>query len=136
MFKFPYVALPSKVGKVYKPLVKIRLSYLKTHKLTLPVAALIDSGADVCFCSDFIGTWLGIQLSKIKKEEEFTAANGQVFKAKPAVVKLLMENLHFETTVYFTDVLPRNTPIILGQIGFFDRFKITFNAKEEFIQIE
>ncbi len=136
MIKFPYVALPSKLGKVYKPLIKVRFNYPKTHKVTLPVPALVDSGADVCFCSDFIGLWLGIQFNKIKKDEEFTAANGQTFKAKPAKIKIYIENIDYETIIYFTNVLPRNTPIILGQIGFFDRFRITFNSAEEFIQID
>ena len=135
MLKFPYVALPSKMGNVYKPLIKVRFNYLKTHKITLPVVALIDSGADVCFCSDFIGAWLGIQFNKIKKDEEFTAANGQTFKAKPVNISVFIENINYKSTIYFTDVLPRQTPIILGQIGFFDRFKITFNATEGYIQI-
>ncbi len=136
MIETPYIALPSKVGPVYKPLIKVRLNYAKTHKITLPVTALIDSGADVCFCSDFIAAWLGVQLDKIKEEEEFTAANGKTFKTKPAVIKLIIDNISYDCRFYFTDVLPRHTPIILGQIGFFDRFKITFNAKKEVIQIE
>ncbi len=135
MIETPYIALPSKLGPVYKPLIRVRLNYLKTHKVTLPVTALIDSGADVCFCSDLIAAWLGIQLDKIRKVEEFTAANGQTFKTKPETIRLMIDDISYDCKLYFTDVLPRHTPIILGQIGFFDRFKITFDSKKEIIQI-
>jgi hypothetical protein len=65
--KIPYTILPSKsLKQIYKPLINIVLNYKKTHKVTLPVKALIDSGADVCFCSDMIAAWLGIRLDKIK----------------------------------------------------------------------
>ena len=136
MIETPYIALPSKAGPVYKPLIRVRLNYTKTHKITLPVTALIDSGADVCFCSDFIAAWLGIKLEKIKEVEEFTAANGGTFKTKPVVLKMIVGDIGYNCKFYFTDVLPRHTPIILGQIGFFDRFKITFDAKKEIIRVE
>ncbi len=136
MIKTPYIALPSKVGPVYKPLIKVRLNYAKTHKITLPVTALIDSGADVCFCADLIGTWLGIQLNKINEEVKFIAANGEDFKTKPAVVRLIINGISYDCKLYFTDVLPPHIPIILGQMGFFDRFRVTFDTKKEVIQIE
>ena len=136
MIETPYIALPSNAGPVYKPLIRVRLNYPKTHKMTLPVTALIDSGADVCFCSDFIGAWLGIDFKKIKEEEQFTAANGGTFQTKSVNLKLIVGDIGYNCKFYFTDVLPRHTPIILGQIGFFDRFKITFDAKREIIRVE
>lgn len=137
MTDYPYVALPSKqLGKVLKPFIKVQLNYKKTHKVTLPIVALIDSGADVCFCSDFIGTWLGINFAKIKESAEFTAANRETFKAKPAVINLITGGKSYPVKFYFTDVLPAYSPIILGQTGFFDTFKITFDAKKGIIRLE
>ena len=87
MAKYPYY-VPTK--NVYKPWIRVNLGYKKTHKITpAAVHALIDSGADVCFCSTDIG---------IK-------------------------------------TLPRETPIILGQRGFFDHFKITFDLQNKEIEI-
>jgi len=57
MSKYQY-ANPS--PGVYKPWVSVSLRYGKTHKVTpAAIVALIDSGADVCFCSKDIGIWLG-----------------------------------------------------------------------------
>lgn len=137
MIEFPYVALPSKqLGKVLKPFIKVQLNYKKTHKITLPVVALIDSGADVCFCSDFIGTWLGINFNKIKEKAEFTAANGGKFEAKPVTVNLVVGDKNYPVKFYFTDVLPNYSPIILGQIGFFDSFRVVFDSKKGIIQLD
>jgi hypothetical protein len=138
MFHFPYTKLPSVAKKeVYAPLAKVRLSFHKTHKITpVPVASLIDSGADVCFCADYIGIWLGIQLSRIKTVGEFTAANGSKFIAKPANICIQAYNKNYDYLMFFTSVLPKHTPIILGQIGFFDHFRLLFDFKNRDIGIE
>jgi hypothetical protein len=137
MTKVPYTILPSKdKGKIYKPLVKVILNYKKTHKVTLPVIALIDSGADCCFCADYIGTWLGIQFDKIKSSVNFTAVNGQTFVTKSEVLTLMTCEKKYECRFHFSDILPRETPIILGQLGFFDHFKIKFDAENATIEID
>lgn len=137
MFQFPYTKLPSTSRKeVYLPLAKVRLGYKRTHKiLPISVVALIDSGADVCFCTKDIGTWLGIQLNKMKSEE-FTAANRSKFIAKAVAVTFYSYRKEYECKFYFTEVLPKHTPIILGQIGFFDHFKIFFDYKNKVIGLE
>lgn len=137
MIKIPYTLLPSKTQKsVRLPLARVILNYKKTHKVTpVPITALIDSGADVCFCSDMIGTWLGIQFNKIK-EEEFTAANRSTFKAKSEIVILSAYGKSYPCKFYFTDSLPAHTSIILGQVGFFDHFKISFDYKQSEITVE
>lgn len=136
MAVFPYTILPSTNHQsIYKPLINVQLNYKKTHKITLPVKALIDSGADVCFCNDMIGSWLGISLDKIKADTNFTAANGQKFSTKSEIITLKVSGQSYDCKFYFTDVLPRHTPIILGQIGFFDHFKITFDVKTKMIEV-
>ncbi len=137
MTVIPYTILPSKLNKtVHLPLAKVILNYKVTHKITLqPITALIDSGAGVCFCNDMIGAWLGVRLDKIKKGRVFTTANTTSFEAKPATITLISYGKSYECKFYFTDVLPRHTPIILGQIGFFDHFEITFDYKNNQITL-
>jgi hypothetical protein len=138
MSRVPYTILPSKSDpskQVYKPLVNVRFNYKKTHNITPPVKALIDSGADVCFCADMIGAWLGIKFDKLRNFEEFTAANGEKFIAKPEIINIFVCNKEYSCKVYFTDVLPKNIPIILGQSGFFDYFKITFDLSNKMMDI-
>lgn len=135
MTKFPYINLPTPTGKiVYKPLIHVRLSYTKTHKYTDPVWGIIDSGSDVCLCHKNIGMWLGINF-KNEDRVKLKAANNQVFITYKARVVLYVCGLRYKCTFYFTDELVKNYPVILGQIGFFDRFKVTFDLKKRDIEI-
>ena len=138
MIQIPYTKLPSVSQKeVYTPLAKVRLGYKKTHQITpFPIVALIDSGSDVYFCSDLIGMWLGIKFDKVKTKAEFTAANRSTFITKPAVVTLYAYNKQYEYEFYFSATLPRHTPIILGQLGFFDHFKVLFDFSNRVIELE
>lgn len=132
MARFPYT-IPS--PGVFKPWIPVRLGHKKTHRvLPAAAAALIDSGADVCFCATYIGDWLGVDLKK-KQTIEFTAANNEHFQTKCAVVTLYACGKQFDCPFYFSDTLPQNTPIILGQKGFFDRFRIVFDLPHREIEI-
>lgn len=133
MAKFPYLLLPTLDGKgVYKPLVQIRLSYPKTHKVTDSVWGLIDSGADVCFCQKDIGIWLGINF-KHKKSVSFSAANKETFITVKETIILYVCGKRYNSIFYFAEKLAY--PIIFGQIGFFDRFRISFDLKNKEIEI-
>lgn len=137
MVQIPYTTLPnSKTRLVKLPLIKVILNHKVNHKITpYPIQALIDSGADVSFCSDFIAAWLGINLDKIKDEETFSTANRTTFKTKKALLTITVAGKTYETKFYFCDSLPRHTPIILGELGFFDKFKIEFDWQNTSIQI-
>lgn len=135
MTKFPYISLPTPTGeKVYKPLIQLRLSYSKTHKFTDPVWGIIDSGSDVCLCHKNIGIWLGLNFKK-EDRVKLKAANNQDFFTHKAKVILYVCGLRYECPIYFTDELVKNYPVILGQIGFFDRFKVCFDLKSREIEI-
>lgn len=135
MAKFPYAVLPTPLGgQVYKPLIPARLIYKKTHKLTAAVYALIDSGADVCFCSQDIGFWLGINC-KNKKPIPFTAANNKEFMTFKEVITLQVCGSSYDCPFYFSSEIPPKFPIILGQTGFFDHFKVDFDLKNREIEI-
>lgn len=135
MSRYPYVILPSNVGPVYKPLIRVNLLHQKTHKATPQITALIDSGADVCFCLRSIGIWLGISFDKKRATHTFIAANRTKFEADKETVILSVANRNYSCPFFFTDVLPAETPIILGQFGFFDHFIITFNIQDKVIEI-
>lgn len=138
MHQIPYTKLPNTSNTdFYLPLAKVRLGYKKTHKITpVPIAALIDSGADVCFCMDYIGLWLGVNLQKIKQNAVFTAANSTKFITKPEILTIYAYGKQYDCEFYFTDVLPKHTPIILGQVGFFNHFKIAFDYQNKLMNIE
>ena len=107
----------------------------KTHKI-LPsgVIALIDSGADVCFCSEDIAFWLGSR-RRGKEQKEFTTANGGKFNTYKDNFNILACGKIYECPFYVSSELPKETPIILGQYGFFDKFTIKFNLPQKSIEI-
>ena len=41
----------------------------------------------------------------------------------------------YECPFYISSELPKETPIILGQLGFFDKFTIKFNLPKKEIEI-
>lgn len=132
MRKFPYY-IPQ--DKVYKPWITVGIGYQKTHKITTaPITALIDSGADVCFCSKDIADFLGVN-SKNKEKVIFTAANNTPLPTFLEVLTLYVGGKNYECSFYISDKLPFETPIILGQLGFFDHHKISFDLENKEIQI-
>ena len=132
MAKYPYY-IPA--PNAYKPWIKVSLNYRKTHRITpVSIVALVDSGADVCFCAKYIGEWLGIKFNK-KQTSRFTTANNSRFIAIEETITLIACGKIFDCRFFFADDLPKETPIILGQLGFFEKFKITFDLKNKEIEI-
>lgn len=132
MAKYPYYIL---APNVYKPWIKVALNYKKTHRVTpAGIVALVDSGADVCFCAKYIGEWLGIKFNK-KQTSTFTTANNSRFIAIEETITLIACSKIFDCRFFFAEDLPRETPIILGQLGFFEKFKVTFDFENKEIEI-
>jgi len=130
MSKYPYFILSD---KVYKPWIPIRLKF--KHKVTTaPIIALVDSGADVCLCSMDIGMWLGINFKK-KTPFPIKGVNGQSMDTFKESCSIYLDNHSIQSPIYFSNSLPKITPIILGQLGFFDHFKVTFDLKNKEIEI-
>lgn len=132
MRKYPYY-IPD--DKIYKPWIPVNIGFKKTHKTTpSTIVALIDSGADVCFCSKTIADFLGV--SKRNKEEKvFTTANGSHLPTFMEKLTLYVGGRNYECTFYISDKLPAETPIILGQVGFFDHHKVTFDLDNKAIEV-
>lgn len=132
MRKYPYY-IPA--AKVYKPWITVSIGYKKTHKITpAPITALIDSGADVCFCSKDIADFLGVS-QKGKEKVTFTTANRTPLHTFLEILTLYVGGRHYDCSFYISDKLPFETPIILGQLGFFDKHKITFDLESKEIEI-
>lgn len=135
MPKHPYTELPSTIlGKTaYKAIVNIRLGYVKTHKITSSIIGLIDSGADVCLCDESIGQWLGIPFAKIKRKQKPLIVNGICgnIKTYREKIKIYYNNKVYLCNFYFGK-MPSATPLLLGQVGFFEKFKVTFDYPNYF----
>lgn len=132
MRKYPYY-IPA--DNVYKPWITVSIGYKKSHKITpAPITALIDSGADVCFCSKDIGNFLGVN-EKDKQKINFTTANSTSLPTFKEILTLYFGGRNYDCPFYISDKLPFETPIILGQLGFFDHHKVTFDLENREIEI-
>ncbi len=132
MRKYPYY-IPA--NKIYKPWITVSIGYKKAHKITpAPITALIDSGADVCFCSKEIADFLSVN-EKNKTTKVFTTANGSPLPTFQETLTLYVGGRIYDCTFYISDKLPVETPIILGQLGFFDNHKVTFDLENKAIEI-
>lgn len=130
MARHPYI---EPAPGVYKPWIEVRLKYV--HKITpAPIVALVDSGADVCLCAKHIGEWLGIKFRN-QPTLEITAVNSSSLTAYKQPITLYVCGKQYSCPFYFAENLPPETPIILGQAGFFDHFKIVFDLQSKSIEI-
>lgn len=134
MPKFPYVVIPGKDRDVYKPWISVNLDNPKSHRITPPIWALIDSGADNCLANITIGEWLKINFKSLP-QKIFTAANGQRFKGYETEIVLFFAGKNYRCPFYFSSVIPIKAPIILGQTGFFDHHKVIFDLPNKELEV-
>lgn len=120
---FPYTTLPGFSKDTKRPLIPIKLIF--KGRQTLPIFALIDSGADYSYARGEIANFLGINLSKIQPEKSF-AVNGVEFMAYPSEIEVEFAGYRLKTNIQFSDQISRAFPVILGQENFFSLLRIVF----------
>lgn len=122
-----------KLGNFWKPIVPINL---KHNKKELKYVALLDSGADINIFHSDIAQVLSIDLnalcqksfSGIKKE-----ARGIMYMA---IIEIGIDDYTFNAPVYFSPDISPDGYGIVGQNGFFDKFKVTFNFDQKKIELK
>ena len=100
--------------------------------------ALLDSGADISVVPREVAELLGLNLKG--KIEEAKGIGGKV-KATQTNMNIGLGKPHerYELNIPVKIILENKEeemPILLGRTGFFDKFIITFNQKEERITIK
>ena len=119
------------IGEIARPVVKILLNY-KHGKIFGPIRTLLDSGSDYNLFPAEIAEILGINLRKglIKTTEGI--GSKRITTYRHSGIKIYIERHSFETSIDFSKEI--SVPL-LGQQGFFDKFKqVTFKRpKEEII---
>lgn len=128
-YSYPYIE-PQR--GVFLPWIMVRLGNKKAGtSLSKPVVALVDSGAEVCFCSKDIAEYLGVDLNRSQVQNFTTASNGTFAAYKVNDLKLYVCKRAYACEFYVTDSLPPQLPIILGQKGFFDHHHVQFDFKKK-----
>lgn len=132
--KFSYrelEVLPSpasrKKKKVLRPIIPVLLIY---GKKMVGYEALVDSGADYNVFDAGIAEVLGIKISSGHKRQ-IAGIGGQKIKGYAHTVTLKITNKRYEAQVIFSKEIPPYSFGVLGNQGFFDHFKISFDYRKK-----
>lgn len=111
-----------------KPFIDIQVNY--KHQRMIGLKALVDSGSDYNLFPGIICEALGIKIKKGKPVPIYGIGRREPLTAyRHFGIKIFLEGISFETFADFS--LEHEVPI-LGQNGFFDKFKkITFDREAE-----
>jgi len=134
--KFPYLKLPTAdprqpwKARPYIPIV------LENSGITSPtIAALVDSGADRCIFHGDIGRAIGLKITE-GVLHKFTGIEGGMLESYLHKVKIRVVGYSRSIEVIAGFSESAGVGAILGQEGFFDAFKITFQRSKNRIEIE
>jgi hypothetical protein len=132
--KFNYLEIPSRQpGRppARRPYVPIRLLYGQRFQ---DMICLVDSGADLCLFPSKIGEILGIDIEGGTKEEIGGISEFPIL-AYIHSVRLIVRGLSgVDVQAGFTESRGIRAGI-LGQIDFFDKYRITFQRKSNWVDI-
>ncbi|MEK6843936.1 MAG: aspartyl protease family protein [Nanoarchaeota archaeon] len=100
--------------------------------------ALLDSGADISVVPQDVAELLGLDLNKPKEEARGIGGKVPAIQTNMNIeLKRSHEayNFRIPVKVILKDEI-EEMPILLGRAGFFDKFIVTFNQKEEKITLK
>jgi len=115
----------AKAGLWYRPIIPVTL---KLNRIEFNYLTLIDSGADFNIFHADIAKILKIDLSKLKNPVNFSGINGKGIGYFSAI-DIGIDNNFINTPVVFSNDISDNGYGILGQQGFFNKYKIEFDYK-------
>lgn len=133
-FNYKRVRRPNGI-EVKSPMVPVILS---GKGIKYQFMALLDSGADISVIPKDVAELLGLDLSG-KREE--TRGLGSLLPAVSSTISIQIEkgHEHYEFEIPVKVILENNDmeiPVILGRTGFFSKFIITFDQKEEKVMLK
>lgn len=116
----------------YRPMVNIRLINGSRSRLQ---KALIDTGADFTLINSHIAKDLDINYKDGVLHKTTGIENNPIetYFHELEIEVPGLENSQFKTTVGFIN--SSSVGVLLGQKGFFDNFKVTFDKKDNFFEI-
>jgi len=125
----PYRASPpDSLGVVHLyPYIRVRIGK-KRAQVSRPFEAMVDSGASDCIFHQSIGTSKGIKVESGRKEIRNGIGGKQEVWIHPVQLYVGASEM-IEINAAFAKDLPLAG--LLGRIGFFEHFKITFDPSSE-----
>ncbi|HKZ35658.1 MAG TPA: retropepsin-like aspartic protease [Patescibacteria group bacterium] len=115
-------------GKAYLPLLDVNLG---TNKL--PIKCLIDSGSPVCIIHSPLAVAAGIIPAK-GKASSLLGIGGEKVTGYYQRVEINVYGYRQKVTAFLTADL-RTPYCLLGQIGFFEKFRVVFELMKERFEV-
>lgn len=129
-YKFSYI----KTGIWHRPIIPVTLRF---KNIELRYLALLDSGADFNIFHGEIAKILKINLPKLKNPMAFSGIKeGATGKGYFTTIDIGINDRYTNTPVVFSNDISSDGYGILGQQGFFNHYKISFNYLAKEIVIE
>lgn len=122
-----------KIGNFWRPIIPITL---KHNKKELNYVALLDSGADFNIFHSEIAEVLDIDLSKLPKSTFGGINKGTQGIMQMTVIEIGVYDYTFNAPVHFSPDISPDGYGIVGQQGFFDKFKVLFNLEARKIELK
>lgn len=132
---YKYVAVKRPTGITVKsPMIPVTL--IGNSAIKPEVIALLDSGADISIIPKDIAELLNLDLSG--KEITAKGLGGEV-KVKESKMQINIKKHHED----YTFIVPvqiiledKKVPVLLGRVGFFEKFKITFDQNNFLVSLK
>ncbi len=128
MIRFHYQNEESDLGPVKRPVADAKL---KNGDIVIEIAMYIDSGADISMIPYHFGKALGLYQ---EPDDEIHNIKGIEGSGVPYIIKELelAMGLNFHT-IRVAWAQTEEVPILMGRMDIFNRYRITFNEKESWI---
>lgn len=129
----PYRTFPGDKRLVYRPIIEVKL---KLNHKTIPIWAVIDSGADKTMINKKLGERLGYDFVTNKPTSTARGISGQPENVWDSKIDLEVDGF---TGTFASDVAYMKTDnfgVLLGHIGFFEFFDIKFQTAQNQFEIE
>lgn len=127
--KFKYL----KAGKFKRPIIPITL---RNGSKKINYLALVDSGADFNVFHKEIADLLDIDLKGLPETEFSGIKKDANATAKYTAIEIGVDGYFFNAPVLFSDSISDSGYGIVGQQGFFDKFKIKFDYNKGDIELK
>lgn len=138
---YPYAAerQPRRGRDVLRPVVPVSLA---GRDAVRPRVGLVDTGAENVLGADWLADLAGVDLSA-NTDKALIGVGGQVAEVTFAEVELRLhapgagaEAIEWRADVGFVPGWQAPFPLVLGQVGFLDRFTVTFHRGAAMLAIE
>jgi len=131
MTRFKYKKAKSDLGEILRPVAEV---ILETDKLKIEVPMYIDSGADITMIPLHLGKALGFKQAETDVIREIRGIGGSGIPYILKEVSYIFHNKKIRGKIAWA--LIEETPLLLGRMDIFNKFRIIFDEKNGWIDFE